>query len=329
VQSLLRSALDLPGQAAVAAAGAAAPSVFNTQPWSFAVGPGGLDVYAEPGRASLPTASAQRDVHVSCGAAVLNARAALARLGYGARVSVLPDAGDPLLVARITVTDEAPDHVLGRLCGWVHLRRTNRYPFAPEPLPADVVALLHDAAGQEGASLRLLDREPEYQRVLSLIRRATCDEEAAVREDRVARLSPGSAPSVIPVGSLGPVPRRGGNDEPPVRDMAEGADLAGRTHADFEPHPDLAVLETSGDDPASWVAAGQALQRLLLTAAEHAVAASFANQPLEDAGLRDDVSASAAHYGHPQMVLRVGYPRTQPPPTPRRPLSEALRRAET
>ncbi|MFJ8751237.1 Acg family FMN-binding oxidoreductase [Streptomyces sp. NPDC102441] len=326
MQSLLRTPLDLPGQAAVAAAAAAAPSVFNTQPWSFSVSPAGLDVYADPGRASLPTASAERDVHLSCGAAVLNARAALARLGHGTRVSVLPDAGDPLLVARITVTDEAPDQVLGRLYGWVHLRRTNRYPFAPEPLASEVVALLRDAASREGASLRLLDREPEYQRVLSLIRAATGKEEEAVREDRAARLSPGSAPSVIPVGSLGPVPRRGGYDDPAVRDMAEGIGLPGRTCADFEPRPDLAVLETPGDDPASWVAAGQSLQRLLLTAAEHAVAASFANQPLEDADLRDAVSASAAHYGHPQMVLRIGYPLTQPPASPRRPLSEALRR---
>ncbi|MFC8229553.1 Acg family FMN-binding oxidoreductase [Streptomyces sp. NPDC057287] len=317
--------LNASEQLVVAAAAAAAPSVFNTQPWSFVFTDAGMEVHADPHDASMPTASAARDVRLSCGAAVFNARVALARRGHGSRVSVFPDEGDPLLVARVAVTDDAPDRALDELYRWLGSRRTNRYPFRPEGIPAAVLALLHDAARREGATLRLLEGEPEYQRMLTSIRHATWAEDDAVREDRGARLSPSARPPAIPVGNLGPVPRPGRPDDAPVRDMAQGLDLPGRGSAAFEPHPDLAVLETADDDPGAWIAAGQALQRLLLEATGHGIAASFANQPLEDAELRPDVASGAAHFGHPQMVLRLGYATQQPPIPPRRPLSQVIR----
>ncbi len=297
------------------------------RPWLFTTGPHGVDVHADPRRAPAGTASAERDVYLSCGAAVFTVRAALARLDREVRVSVLPEPRDPLLVARVTVTGDGGDPDAAELYRWVGDRRTNRYPFRPEPVPAGVLALLGAAAEREGATLRRLDAEPEYQRVLTLIRRASLAEDDAVREDRADRLTTGLPPAV-PVENLGPLPRRDGPDDGAVRDLVPGLELPGRGTADFEPHPELAVLETAGDDPASWVAAGQALQRLLLEATGHGVAASFANQPLEDAELREEVSSSAAHFGHPQMVLRLGYPLTRPPATPRRPQHEVLRRAE-
>ncbi|HWU07857.1 MAG TPA: hypothetical protein VN520_15980 [Streptomyces sp.] len=325
MQSTGPTTLNASEQLHVAAAAAAAPSVFNTQPWTFTFTGRGLEVRTDPDDASMPTASAARDVRLSCGAAVFNARTALARLGLASRVSVLPVAGDPLLVARVDVTGDAPDPALDELYRWVGSRRTNRYPFRPERIPAEVLALLHDAARREGATLRLLDGEPEYQRMLTSIRRATWTEDESVRDDRDARLSPGTGQPAIPAGNLGPVPRREFPDDPPVRDMAEGLGIPGRGSAAFEPRPELAVLETAHDDPRSWVTAGQALQRLLLEATGHGIAASFANQPLEDDGLRPEVSGGAAHYGCPQMVLRMGYATAQPPASPRRPLSEVVR----
>ncbi|MFF4245044.1 hypothetical protein ACFYY2_11290 [Streptomyces sp. NPDC001822] len=160
--------------------------------------------------------------------------------------------------------------------------------------------------------------------MLTSIRRATWTEDEEVRADRDARLSSRTGSPAIPAGNLGPVPRRELPDDPPVRDMAEGLDLPARTSASFEPHPDLAVLETADDEPAAWIHAGQALQRLLLEATGHGIAASFANQPLEDADLRPEVSDGAAHYGCPQMVLRMGYATAQPPASPRRPLNEVV-----
>lgn len=236
-------ALDVPEQTAVAAAAASAPSVLNAQPWLFATGPDAVEVRADPLRAPTGTASAERDVYLSCGAALFTVRAALARLGREVRVSVLPEARDPLLVARVAVTGDGGDPAAAALYRWVGERRTNRHPFRPEPVPAGVFTLLRGAAEREGATLRRLDAEPEYQRVLTLIRRASLTEDDAVREDRAARLTAGTP--AVPVENLGPVPRREGRDgDTAVRDLAPGLGLPGRGTAAFEPHPELAVLET-------------------------------------------------------------------------------------
>ena len=106
-----------------------------------------------------------------------------------------------------------------------------------------------------------------------------------------------------------------------VRDLRRGAPVPDRLRETFEQVPVLAVLYTAADDPWSWVRAGQALQRVLLTATLHGISASFVNQPLETPALRRTVLGGGNVQGHPQMLLRLG--RGIPvPPTPRRPIDE-------
>jgi nitroreductase len=68
--------------------------------------------------------------------------------------------------------------------------------------------------------------------------------------------------------------------------------------------------------------AGQALQRALLTATAHGIAAAPLTQPLEtaDAWLVRDPQQDVEQ---PQMILRLGYG-LPVPATPRRPVSEVL-----
>ena len=63
--------------------------------------------------------------------------------------------------------------------------------------------------------------------------------------------------------------------------------------------------------------AGQALQRILLVACRHGLQASFLNQPIQVASLRPKLQ-SLVGTGFPQILLRVGYPGAEIPPTPRR-----------
>ena len=91
-----------------------------------------------------------------------------------------------------------------------------------------------------------------------------------------------------------------------------------------EGSPLLAVLGTETDTPESWLAAGKALQRVLLQACASGLAVSYQNQPIEVAELRPRVSDLAGEGGFPQLLLRMGYgPEVEP--TPRRPLHEVLR----
>jgi hypothetical protein len=84
------------------------------------------------------------------------------------------------------------------------------------------------------------------------------------------------------------------------------------------------VLGTDSDGPAVWLAAGQALQRVLLRARAAEVWSSFLNQPIEVAELRPRVAEVIGREGeYPQLLLRLGYgPSIQP--QPRRAVEQVL-----
>ena len=83
---------------------------------------------------------------------------------------------------------------------------------------------------------------------------------------------------------------------------------AGREMAEMATNaPALAVLSTNEDHPKAWLAAGQALQRVLLRACAEGVRASFLNQPVQVSSLRGELAQAAGSTGVPQLVLRLGY----------------------
>ncbi len=94
-------------------------------------------------------------------------------------------------------------------------------------------------------------------------------------------------------------------------------------YAWFEENPQLAVLSTAGGTRKDWMHAGQGLQRVLLTATAHGIAAAPLTQPLEtaDAWLVRDPREEAV--SQPHMILRLGYGLSVSA-TPRRPVSDVL-----
>jgi hypothetical protein len=87
--------------------------------------------------------------------------------------------------------------------------------------------------------------------------------------------------------------------------------------------PVLAVLGTEGDDPKSWLRAGQALQSVVLRARTEEVWASYLNQPIEVEALRNELAGAIGAPGLPQMLLRLGFG-DEAPPTPRRSVRDVL-----
>jgi len=67
-----------------------------------------------------------------------------------------------------------------------------------------------------------------------------------------------------------------------------------------------ALLTTARDRPADWINAGQALQRILLTASTCGIAAALHTQPLELGWLRDFIRTRLSDGAYPQLVLRFG-----------------------
>jgi nitroreductase len=321
-------------------AAAQAPSVHNTQPWLLSPGVDGLDLYADPSRRLRHGDPDGRSLLVSIGAAVLDVRVALAHLGLSAGAEIDPGlAGSladhlvggtdaPFPVARVRAAGrESPTDgttpALARLFPAVWTRRTNRRPFRAEPVPAVLLEILAAAAAAEGARLRPVVEPSSVAAVVGLLRAAEAAEAAdpALLGERAAHVGGPGRSSGIPVASLGPRADPEGPHGAAVRDLGVGV-AAARESAAFETAPTLALLGTAGDEPADWVRAGQALQRLWLGVTTAGLHASLLNQPLEHPVLRPALLALAPGAGAAaQVLLRIGHGEPVPP-TPRRPVSE-------
>ncbi|WP_255205505.1 hypothetical protein [Actinomadura sp. BRA 177] len=84
------------------------------------------------------------------------------------------------------------------------------------------------------------------------------------------------------------------------------------------------LLVSDGDGPADWLNTGQALQRVLLRAAERDLAAAFHTQALEVPELRAFIRARFCGGAHPQMLLRLGVPEGEELGTVRRPVEDVI-----
>ena len=79
----------------------------------------------------------------------------------------------------------------------------------------------------------------------------------------------------------------------------------------------------TGDRPIDQTAAGQALQKVLLTAVDAGLATSLISQPIEVSAARDQLRRLLGRSGYPQNVIRFGYG-TPGHPAPRRDVAEFL-----
>jgi hypothetical protein len=290
-----------------------APSVHNTQPWRFTAGGHHLSLYADAGRQLRVADPDGREMMISCGAALFTARLGLRSLGYVPETSVLPDPGQPLLVAQVSWGRRAAcTGFEQRLFGQVRARRTHRGGFDLVPLPRGLLASLREGAARYGAMLRIIADDGRRAALAAAVQ----DAERAYRLDgeRVAELArwapaPGSTRTDgVPPASY---PARAEHTDPdfPGRDFACGRGWGlpplGTTPR-FRSAGVAAVLATAHDRPADWIGAGQALQRILLTASACGAAAALHTQPLEFGWLRESIRARISDGAYPQLVLRFG-----------------------
>ncbi len=310
-----------------------APSMHNSQPWRFRLGPAHLDVLVDPGR-RLPVADLSGWAsRIGCGAALFNLRLALAVHGSPATVRLQPDPDVPELLARLTPGPPrrpTPDEV--RLYRAITHRRSNRMPFLDKSVPIDTRTELKSAAHAENGWLDLLLGPTAVELTAEMVRAA---DRALRRDDGYqAELAAwtrrdSSATDGVPSAAGGPAPaphellarRDFGGREPAGGTDSGGHEPAGGT--DFEREPLLAVLGTAGDWGADQVQAGQVLQRVLLTATDLGLAASMFSQPIEVPGIREQLRIALGRQAPPQMLLRFGYA-ISAPRSRRRPVSDVL-----
>src|SRR2546423_14501831 len=80
-----------------------APSIHNTQPWTFVLSDETLEIHVDPERRLNVLDPRGRQLVISCGCALFNARVAIAAAGHESIVERFPDPGNPNVLARISV----------------------------------------------------------------------------------------------------------------------------------------------------------------------------------------------------------------------------------
>ncbi|MDT4992311.1 MAG: hypothetical protein QOH97_2203 [Actinoplanes sp.] len=304
-----------------AAAAIRAPSLHNSQPWRFRLSDGAIEILADRSRQLAIADSTGWAVRIACGAATFNARLALAAAGTPAEVRLRPDSAEPDLIARLTRgTDRPPTYAETDLHAAIDRRHSNRRPFWPDPVPAEVRARLIQAVRDETGWLDLLVGMTALAGFAEIARSA----DRVLRRDRdyqgelLSWAHSDSALDGVPVLSGAPAPQP--YDLLPQRAYGDRPRPAGR---DFEPEPLVGILGSASDRAVDQIAAGQALQRMLLTATDAGLTASMISQPIEVPAAREQLRRSLGRSGLPQMAVRIGYG-DPTHPTRRRELADVL-----
>ncbi|GAA2570102.1 nitroreductase [Pseudonocardia hydrocarbonoxydans] len=275
--------VPLPGIDRVTAATvlAHAPSVHGTRPWRLETHGTGLALRTDPRQRLLATDPDSRDLRLSCGAALLTLRLAVAAQGVRTVVTLLPDPARPRIVATLYpagVVQPTSDETA--LFAAVPHRRSHRVPFAPRRVSAAHRLLLRRAAEVEGAWLHAVDEPDERRRVRDLLLQA----------HRHQWVDPGFRAEW-----------RSRTPEP-----VQPGDRPART--DTDPSALLLVLGTRHDLPVAQLRAGQALQRVLLTATALGLVSSVLSAATEVRVSREVLGRMYGPGLHPQIIVRVGHP---------------------
>jgi Nitroreductase family len=311
-----------------AACAVLAPSSHNTQPWRLRRRGEVLELWLDPARHLDVVDPMRRQLVISCGCALYNARLAIRAEGFLDKVALSPRPEEPDLLAEVRLglpRTATPDD--RELVAAIPRRHTNRREFLDLPVAAETVEVLTRATAHERTRLIRLSPQDKH-RLGELV--AECDRTRFSDPAYRAQV----AEWLVPAGRLR-------KDGIPFAEKEYGHETwfgMGRTLASPElgeraatidrdriwSAPLVAVLSTRGDDEVDWLDCGQALQAVLLRATLHGLSAAFVDQLLEYEDLHARVKAMTGGDLMPQMVLRLGHAPPIERTAPRRELADVF-----
>ncbi|SNY71135.1 Acg family FMN-binding oxidoreductase [Paractinoplanes atraurantiacus] len=299
-----------------------APSVFNTQPWSWRLIGDTLELHADAERKLGTVDRDGRLLLLSCGAALHHARVALAAAGWAATVEYFPG-GDAL--ARIRIGEAVPaDPRAERLAAAIPRRRTDRRPFGEREVTEAELTELRRAVEAEGAYLHLV--RPDQIAQLAISAELAGDAELNDPEYRAELDRWTSRPEFTGDGVPTSTAVEAGLRRVPVRDFAPGGGAGLAVGAEHDQGAAYVVLFGDDTRPVDLLHGGEALSALLLLATADGMATAPISDAIEVEWPRQLVAGLLAGVGEPYLVVRLGYPaESEPlPPRPRRDVRDVI-----
>ncbi len=314
-----------------------APSLHNTQPWTWRLHGDRLELRADRDRQLRVADPDGHSLRISCGAALALAELAFAGEGWLLHIERLPDPDQPDLLA--SFTDPHPHESTAaerEMLAAAARRYSERRPFKPGAVRDDVVEALRAAADGEGVYAHFPVREDEKLNLAVAVSWADRVErrDAAYIAEMTRWLrdadvhTEGVPSSAIPHVSAGH-PR---HTDVPLRDFEVGLSGREQIQADVDERPLIAVVLTESDTPREQLAAGGSMMRLMLQAERTGLASCPLSQAVDLLAFRARVQTLMGWTSYPQMMLRIGYPRPGQPArgrSPRRPVADQLDVAQT
>jgi nitroreductase len=289
---------------------ALAPSVHNTQPWRLIVTRDALELRSDLRRRLTVLDPRARQLMISCGCALFNARVAIAAAGFEPTVERFPDPEQPDLLARVSLGTPRDWVPIAALDAAIDDRRTNRRAFAEEAVPPGVVHDLVRTARRENGYLIPI-ATPEHRCATAELSRLADQLQAAddAYLDELQRWTTddprrGDGVQAASVPYAGPLADAA--DAMPIRSF----DVRGigwlPASSGSDANQCLLLLAAVDDDPDAWLRTGEALERVWLELTRLGYAASPLTQVVEVASTHKRLRESLHLDLHPQILLRVG-----------------------
>jgi nitroreductase len=312
----------------------------NSQPWRFRISPSAIDMFVDPSRNIGAMDTYRREQHIGLGCSLENLLIAGQAKGYDVRLAVLPDAGDPTLIAHVELNPGTVSNLA--LYQAIPQRHTHRAPFdtTRNLSPSTLSGLDGEVADIQGAAIVWITGDTAKHQLGQLIVEAAQaiagDHGQSVDSFRWWRDSwsdiqsfqdgmtidaAGLSPLITALGKILPPQSREQNDQAWIQ---QTRDNYVKTAAAFG----IVVVRDSTDNTQR-IAGGRLYQRLHLAATNRGMAMQPLNQITERIdrekllALNPRFTQAAADLmpepgWQPLMSFRVGYPTVDASPSPRR-----------
>ena len=289
-----------------------APSNHNSQPWLFRIIDNRVDIIFDRTRALSIVDPNNRELIISCGAAIGTLELAAKYFGYTTNIGLSSDKEHPNLLATVTLTMATePSTQDIALFKAIKERRTNRSPFGKEEIPDVFLKRCELAAQDYDVEFSHCSDEQAKSAIAELVERADLSQfsrpwfrvelaswmhsKNTNRKDGMSAHRFGIPDILTPIAGF------------IIRRFNLGKRVSVMNRRKIESgSPVLCILAHKTDNQHAWVNTGRALANVLLTLTSEGFSASYLNQPIETDGLRSQLGKVLHTLPYPQIMLRVG-----------------------